>query len=574
MKIPIKFRKLTEIPEMAGFSQIQTYNPAFSRFRKCRFSPTLALTGLPPPDDSNKVFIKYSPLFDTNRYLMGKYDNVWTAPWILPTNKHTEAVTDKLATPDNASYVDALFCYMSSVCLSRGFVNGIGFYGNLLGVKDQFCLNIADDLEILHNCPTFFEGVNKRYRFDSPVVPMHFFSHLKPNSRRQKYQMCLSESKVSLGTIESLSLKSAIPIDDLPVSEEAEEVEQFIVSNSQPIVLHTDSENNSLLNYTTDGEGDDLLNQSDGENESPSQSEVDEESPSQSEADENDEEADEDDWTSESSQSEEEEEKHMIQIDNFPINCIFLEKCAGTLDRLFTTGQIDHNTTGPSAIFQIIMTLIMYQNAFNFTHNDLHTYNIMYINTDYTHIVYKYKGTAYKVPTYGRIYKIIDFGRSIYTVNGHLFCSDDFNEDSDGHGQYNFEPYYDPSKPVILPNPSFDLCRLACAIYDHVIEEGDNIWKLNLFQNLIQTWCLDDRGRNVLYKQTGEERYPGFKLYKMIARTVHQHTPERQLDYPLFLPYKYTRAQQRRDKANPPVGETVVVVKIFSHKPKACGLKQ
>ena len=33
--------------------------------------------------------------------------------------------------------------------------------------------------------------------------------------------------------------------------------------------------------------------------------------------------------------------------------------------------------------------------------------------------------------------------------------------------------------------------------------------------------------KNILYKKNGDERYPDFKLYKMIARTVHNHTPEK-----------------------------------------------
>jgi hypothetical protein len=45
---------------------------------------------------------------------------------------------------------------------------------------------------------------------------------------------------------------------------------------------------------------------------------------------------------------------------------------------------------------------------------------------------------------------------------------------------------------------------------------------------------LDDNDKNILYKRTGEERYPNFKLYKMIARTVHKHTPQEQLEFPIF----------------------------------------
>ena len=33
-------------------------------------------------------------------------------------------------------------------------------------------------------------------------------------------------------------------------------------------------------------------------------------------------------------------------------------------------------------------------------------------------------------------------------------------------------------------------------------------------------------------------RYPNFKLYKMIARTVHNHTPQKQLEFPFFNQYE------------------------------------
>ena len=51
---------------------------------------------------------------------------------------------------------------------------------------------------------------------------------------------------------------------------------------------------------------------------------------------------------------------------------------------------------------------------FEFTHNDLHTNNIVYVSTEKKYLYYRYDNKHYKVPTYGRIYKIIDFGRAIY----------------------------------------------------------------------------------------------------------------------------------------------------------------
>jgi hypothetical protein len=53
-------------------------------------------------------------------------------------------------------------------------------------------------------------------------------------------------------------------------------------------------------------------------------------------------------------------------------------------------------------------------------------------------------------------------------------------------------------------------------------------------QKVIDYWCMDDADKNVLYKKNGDERYPGFKLYKMIARNVHRHTPVAQLEMPIF----------------------------------------
>jgi serine/threonine protein kinase len=210
-----------------------------------------------------------------------------------------------------------------------------------------------------------------------------------------------------------------------------------------------------------------------------------------------------------------------------------MEKCDGTLDELFDRGKMD-GKQATSALMQVIFTLLAYQKAFQFTHNDLHTNNIMYVNTDLEYLYYRFEQRMYKVPTYGRIYKIIDFGRSIYTFEKHVFCSDSFFAKGDAATQYNFGPCLDPSKPVLEPNPSFDLCRLGVSIFDFVMDIDTDIADMDAFQKTIRRWCQDDRKHNVLYKRNGDDRYPNFKLYKMIARTVHRHTPQAQLNYFIF----------------------------------------
>jgi hypothetical protein len=129
---------------------------------------------------------------------------------------------------------------------------------------------------------------------------------------------------------------------------------------------------------------------------------------------------------------------------------------------------------------------------------------------------------------------LIDFGRSIYRFQKKLFCSDSFASGGDAATQYNCEPYMNEKKPRIDPNYSFDLCRLGCSIYDFIIEDEKTQDGFDELQKTIFRWCTDDKGKNVLYMSNGEERYPNFKLYKMIARTVNKHTPENQLEYPFF----------------------------------------
>jgi hypothetical protein len=72
---------------------------------------------------------------------------------------------------------------------------------------------------------------------------------------------------------------------------------------------------------------------------------------------------------------------------------------------------------------------------------------------------------------------------------------------------------------------------------DLKIEVGRKIFNDHYIAGFV--WRVtDDNGKNVLYMKNGEERYENFKLYKMIARTVHNHTSESQLDDSFFYQFK------------------------------------
>jgi hypothetical protein len=72
------------------------------------------------------------------------------------------------------------------------------------------------------------------------------------------------------------------------------------------------------------------------------------------------------------------------------------------------------------------------------------------------------------------------------------------------------------------------------------MDEISNLDECSPLVQLIVDWCLDDNGINILYKNNGQERYPDFKLYKMIARNVHHHVPYYQLERKEFKKYVVT----------------------------------
>ena len=90
-------------------------------------------------------------------------------------------------------------------------------------------------------------------------------------------------------------------------------------------------------------------------------------------------------------------------------------------------------------------------------------------------------------------------------------------------------------------------------MFDYFVDEIDDVKDLSSCEPLVKLiveWCLDDSGVNILYKNTGVERYPEFKLYKMIARLVHNHTPEAQLERSEFKKYLISGSSKMTDTKN------------------------
>ena len=483
------------------------------------------------------VFFKLAPLLDPYKYLIGKYDINNKDLFKLPDiNSDESSVNPKFVDPNNSAYVDGFFIYLSSsLNQTHNFLHGLDYYGSFLAIKNKYKLNVFDDLEYLTNSDFF--NKNKNILFD-----INNYDHIFQDENKKKKPIKIeynssAKSNLSIKSFDEEIFEEIFENADLN-AENLKELNNdelidmsnsnILENNSKTATIKSSSTCSSRTSYTSSENSDDK------ESEESSNSENIEEDEENGEW----EDADSDDY------SDDIEEKIEATIPQFPVQVIGMEYCENTFDDLILSDELKNENEWFSALMQIIMILITYQKTFAFTHNDLHTNNVMYNTTDKKYLYYCYKKKYYKVPTFGRLFKIIDFGRSIYKYNGKMFCSDSFQNGGDAATQYNTEPYFNDKKPRLEPNYSFDLCRLACSIFDYLVDDLDEVKDLSKcdpVKRLIVEWCLDDKGINLLYKNNGADRYPDFKLYKMIARCVHKHTPQLQLERPEFKSFEYTK---------------------------------
>ena len=222
-----------------------------------------------------------------------------------------------------------------------------------------------------------------------------------------------------------------------------------------------------------------------------------------------------------------------LRCPNIPVLVCFQEAAEGTMDQLLKdldeeNGLLDDpeaEKRWSAWIFQIVSALSVFQKYVRFCHNDLHTNNIVWISTKEEFLYYKSNtGDYYKVPTYGKIFKLIDFGRATCEIGNKKIMSSDFAPGQDAAGQYNWGPFYNEGLPSVEPNMSFDLCRLAVSLFDSVCPDEEAREESPLAQ-LLWKWMLDDEGQSVLFEEDGEERFPGFELYIHIAAAVHGGVP-------------------------------------------------
>ena len=450
---------------------------------------------------SAEVFVKAAPILNPISFLRGDY----TAPAqaLLPLmDDRWQTTFRRIHSRNNQAYVDSVAAFVLSrfrECdMSPHFPL---FYGSAVALAKGYRYNLSDEFESYRQCRWFWRGVR---------------------DRGVKLEMKPGDDPDLVECVMGCPFKD----DELGDADTDSDVESELSS------IHVGEEVTSLGELESVGEFEDLQPMSD----------------------------DEDEDASDDSSGEEIDYEMTATIPGLPVTLIYQEAHRGTMDELLDLDAIGSVKRGTKAwdslwlawLWQIVAALTFAQRHIDFTHNDLHTNNIVWRETKQKYIWYRaHDGTTWRVPTHGKIFAIIDYGRAIFRVHNKHWLSDEFLRSEDAGGQYNYGPIYDKTRPKVMPNRSFDLCRLAISVLDGLYPDELPETKPALCE-LLWSWTVDDAGNTVYAEADEEDPHPGFELYVHIAAHCHAAVPVEQMRRPAFDQFK---ANER-----PPAGTRVYML--------------
>ena len=220
--------------------------------------------------------------------------------------------------------------------------------------------------------------------------------------------------------------------------------------------------------------------------------------------------------------------QYYLKCAQIPVNLCMMEKLDQTLDDLLDDDYNMSEVEWFSVFFQVAFGLATAQKYFNFVHNDLHSSNVMFKATELRNLFFQIGNTYYRVPTFGKITKIIDFARGTFKLGDRWVFSDQFKEDGDAWGQYDYPSDGSLANCEHKPNSSFDMVRLGTT----VIQRLDNVPNVRHF---VEEITKDDYDNSLCYEEDT------FQLYIDIAHNAHNAVPIEVLARPEFESFKVSR---------------------------------
>lgn len=539
MKLPKPRYDLAPLPDslsgIHGFTNLQTFFPTLSKLFRlnkfqaqevwlhnshkivrvdCSGSQGICQIQCEGETELRTAFCKVTHLLDPVRWMQGQYSLPKDAglPW---HNTSWTNAKNKLQDPWNQAYIQTLAMYaLGQIHEQKLSPHFNQFYGAFCARADRYTFNLNDDYPSFRNKRWFWKSIDRRL-FSLRIVNSESPGEEVPQEILDEFMNPPSDDE-----LENEEGGAAAAAD----TETSGDEEEILATGSDNIDAGTLE---SASFHTEDFEDED--------------------------EDEEDEEED------------DEMDNYTIvsDIQNFPVMIMFTEANKNTMDSLLdqtdlpsVPGTADWERMWSAWLFQVVAACQVMQKVFGMTHNDLHTNNIVWNETSEEFLYYKSSdGKIWKVPTYGKIFKLIDFGRAIFSLNGQMFVSDDFRKGNDADGQYSFPPLTScKGEDAVYPNPSFDLARLAVSLFEAIFpskpadadgkrilsEEEDLIVRetVSPLYNMMWLWMVDDEDRNILMEPDGSERFPDFDLYKHIATFCHKAEPAEQLVSATFAPFR------------------------------------
>ena len=384
---------------------------------------------------------------------------------ILLPNYHQSRLTEKINNFQNAAYIDAFFTFLGSKMTESGKAPTFPvFYGSFSGIADTYKHDITDD-----------------------------YSQIKFHNNFQRNKNILFELvEHDMDESELSSIEDDVDLNDIPLDESILGLEELNLDMELSPILDTRIDGNNLfelkeiVNIDENYMFDDIIDNNNNT-------------------------------------------YKYCKLKKFPVQAICMEKLKMTLDELIEDDEYDITTCEwKSILFQICFGLAVAQKTFKFVHNDLHSANIMFQNTEDEFLYYQIDSLYYKLPLYGKITKIIDYGRATFEHDNIIYFSDVFDEDGDADGQYDYPEGNSLSDCKIKPNPSFDLARLSSTIIEHFTPD-------NKLYGLLKTWITDKHGY-FLYNDEDD-----FDMYRNIAKDVKNDIHIKQLKKKIFNQFKINK---------------------------------
>lgn len=219
--------------------------------------------------------------------------------------------------------------------------------------------------------------------------------------------------------------------------------------------------------------------------------------------------------------------KSYIEINNFPVQLLFFEKINNSLFDLLEQSNYEKGKW-MSIVFQVCAALNLIQHKYEICHNDLHVGNIMYSYTKLDYLYYQhplYNNKVYCIPTYGKIFKIIDWGRGTLKYKDKFMNNNVFYPLNSAGGQYYVNDFSNSKN--IEPNRCVDINFFIFSLLKH-----SNYINNDDFIDYLESMCIDNEGVSILNNEKME-----FSDYINISHNCNFFNPQKLINSTLYKKY-------------------------------------